>query len=116
MSLNTASLSAAAGGPGLAPAITHLALHSADPGTGGGNETAAGRKPVAWDENNGELTIPAEIEFTGLPPGDPVTHVGLWGADTGGVFYGGLAIVGDQEANAAGEFRLTGVTLTGTAT
>ena len=113
MALNNAALQAA--GAGLASAITHLAIHTAQPDAAGSNQSSAARQPVTWTNNNGTLTSTSE-SFTGGAASGPATHVGYWSEPTGGTFYGSHAITGDQAFNAAGEFTVTGVTLTASAT
>jgi hypothetical protein len=96
---------------------THASLHSANPGTTGTNATAAARQPIAWDgpTNGGDLSLTGTEAFTGGAASGAVTHVGLWTALTGGTFLGGFALTGDQAFNAAGEYTLTEVNITGTA-
>ena len=113
MALNSAALTAAGGG--LATAITHIALHTAQPDASGSNQATSARQPVTWGNSGGVLTSGA-LNFTGVTPSGPVTHVGYWSALTAGTFYGWHAITGDQTANAAGEFTVTQATLTGSAT
>lgn len=101
----------------LKSAATHASLHSANPGTTGANATAAARQPIAWDgpTNGGDLSLTGTETFTGGAANGAVTYVGLWSALTGGTFYGGFALTGDQTFNAAGEYTLTEVNLTATA-
>mgnify|MGYP001007898690 CR=1 FL=1 len=113
MALNTAALTAAGGG--LADVITHIALHTAQPDGTGSNPAASARQPVSWTNTDGVLTS-GTLNFTGVAASGAVTHIGYWGALTGGTFYGWHAITGDQAANAAGEFTVTQATLTGSAT
>lgn len=100
----------------LKSAATHASLHTADPGTTGANPTAAARQPIAWDgpTSGGDLSLTGTEAFTGGAANGAVTHVGLWSALTGGTFYGGFALTGDQSFNAAGEYTLTEITITGT--
>lgn len=107
--LNNAALTAA--GNGISSVITHLSLHSGNPGTTGTNQTTAARRPVSWTNNNGTLKA-TNIEFTGGAGSGPVTHVGYWGAATSGVFYGYAALSGDTSFNAAGEYTVDEVTET----
>ena len=104
-------------GNALKGAATHASLHSANPGTTGTNATAAARQAVTWTgpSTGGDLTLSAQKTFTGGAASGAVTYVGLWSAATGGTFYGGFALTGDQAFNAAGEYTLTSLTLTGTA-
>jgi hypothetical protein len=98
----------------LAAAATYASLHTADPGTTGTSETSAGRQQVAWDTaSGGDISISAAENFTGGAASGACTYVGLWSAATGGTFYGGFALTGDQTFNAAGEYTLNDVTITG---
>jgi hypothetical protein len=101
----------------LKSAATHASLHSANPGTNGANETSAARQAIAWDgpTSGGDLSLTGTEAFTGGAASGAVTHVGLWSAASGGTFYGGFALTGDQTFNAAGEYTLTEITITGTA-
>lgn len=78
---------------GLGNAITHIALHDGDPGSGGANELTGGtppyaRKAVTWGAAaSGQRTNSAQMDFD-VPPGKTVGYVGLWSAATAGTFYG----------------------------
>lgn len=98
----------------LAAAATHASLHSADPGTTGTSETTAGRQPIAWDAAaNGDLSLTGTEAFTGGTASGACTYVGLWSASTGGTFYGGFPLTGDQTFNASGEYTLNDITISG---
>lgn len=102
-------------GNSLAGLITHISLHTADPGTTGTNESAAARKAVSWNvDADGDLTLTAQQTFTGGASNGSVTHVGFWSASTGGTFRGSLALTGDTTFNSAGEYTVTAVTINGT--
>ena len=79
----------------------------------GGQGTSAARVAVTWTNTAGDLSSGSK-NFTGGAASGPATHVGLWGALTGGTFYGWYPISGDQTFNAAGEFTITQVTLDST--
>lgn len=98
--------------------ISHAQLHSADPGgSGTSNVTTAARQPVAFDvDADGDLSITGTVAFTGVAASGAVTHVTFWSASTGGTWRGTYAVVGDQAANTAGEFNVTGIVITGTST
>ncbi|KQN99684.1 hypothetical protein ASF21_12820 [Arthrobacter sp. Leaf234] len=103
----------------LAAAATHIALHSADPGATGANQTSAGRVAAGWPASANGLIVVAGKNFTGGAGNGPVTHVGLWGGATGGTFYGSFPIptgngsTNDVQFNAAGEYTLTSFALQG---
>jgi hypothetical protein len=106
-------------GTHLASLITHVSLHSADPGTTGTSETTAARRPVTWTvDADGDLTSTV-LNFTGGAANGAVTHVGYWSALTGGTFRGGDPIPAgggnDLTFNASGQYNLT-PTINGTST
>jgi len=94
-----------------------LQLHTADPGTTGINQSAAARQACTFTvDADGDLTLDGTENFTGGAASGACTHVGLWSASTAGTFRGGFALTGDQTFNAAGEYSVTGLTITGTST
>jgi hypothetical protein len=112
MPLTNAALNAMA--DHLASIADFASLHSADPGTTGTNETTAARQGIVWDAAaNGDISLTGTEAFTGGAASGACTHVGLWSAASGGTFYGGFALTGDQTFNAAGEYTLTDVTING---
>lgn len=98
-------------------AATHAGLFTAEPNAAGTTNVAtSARQPITWvTAANGDMVITADAAFTGGAASGPCTHVGLWSQlAAGGTFYGYFALTGDQTFNAAGEYTLTGVTITGT--
>ena len=92
----------------LAGLITHVSLHTADPGTSGANESSAGRQPVTWTAAaTGDIEATAPLEFTGGTASGPITHVGFWSAATGGTFHGSQATTGDSTFSSTGTVTLT---------
>ena len=97
-------------------AMTHLQIHTAQPNASGSNEATSARQSITWETAaNGDMVATVDIPFTGGASGGPATHVGFWSAATAGTFYGWLALSGDTTFNAAGEYTVTGITITGTA-
>lgn len=97
---------------GLISAVTHISLHTATPNASGSNESAAARQLVAWGTvTAGSVSISGTEAFTGGASNGAVVAIGLWSAATGGTYYGHLTITGDQQFNSAGEYTVTGVTL-----
>lgn len=97
-------------------AMTHAQIHTAQPNASGSNESSAARQAITWvTAANGDLVITADLAFTGGSASGAATHIGFWSASSSGTFYGWLALTGDQTFNAAGEYTVTGVTITGTA-
>lgn len=96
--------------------VTHASIHTADPGATGTSESTAARKAVALTTDvNGVITISGvPVAFTGGAANGPAAWVGLWSASTGGTFRGAFQITtGDVNFNAAGEYNLTQLTVTG---
>lgn len=94
---------------------THAQLYTAEPNAAGTtNLTSAARQPLTWvTAANGDMVVTADAAFTGGAASGACTYVGLWSALTGGTFYGYFALTGDQTFNSAGEYTLTGITITG---
>lgn len=99
-------------------AMTHARIHTAQPNASGSNESAAARLPITWvTAANGDLVMTADLAFTGGAASGAATHIGFWSQlGAGGTFYGYLPLTGDATFNAAGEYTVTAVTITGTAT
>lgn len=105
------------GADAMRAAMTHLSLHTAAPNiTSGGNETTAARVLASWPAaSGGDLTI-SNKAFTGGAANGACTHVGFNSASSGGVFYGFVALTGDQTFNSAGEYTITSLTVNGSST
>lgn len=104
------------GAQAMTDAVDLLSLHSAQPDATGSNETTATRQTPTWDTAaNGDLILTTDEAFTGGTASGACTHVGLWNA-AGTTFYGYFALTGDQTFNAAGEYTLTAITVTGSST
>jgi len=97
---------------------THAQLHTAEPNAAGTTNVAtSARQAITWiTAANGDMVVTADAAFTGGAASGPATHVSLWSASSAGTHYGYFALTGDQTFNAAGEYTLTGITVTGTAT
>lgn len=97
-------------------AATHALLYSAAPNAAGTtNQTTAALAAITWDTAaNGDMILTTDEVFTGGAASGACTHVGLWNS-TQTTFYGYFALTGDQTFSAAGEYTLTGITITGTA-
>ncbi|QGZ16712.1 hypothetical protein PBI_DEWDROP_64 [Microbacterium phage Dewdrop] len=115
MPINDALLNAGATAMGTAAA--YASIHTAQPNAAGNNESTAARQLIDWSTASaGDLALDAPLAFTGGAAGGPATHLGLWSAPTAGTFYGYFPLTGDQAFNAAGEFTVTALALTGSAT
>lgn len=117
MPLNNTAMVVAANA--LRSAVTHMQLHSGDPGAAGtSNVTTADREAVTWSAaaNDGDFDLDSAVNFTGVAASGAATYVSLWSSFTGGTHYGNFQLTGDQAANAAGEYTVTALTLNGSAT
>jgi hypothetical protein len=81
-----------------------------------GDQTSAARVQITSTVAGGVITATGvPYAFTGTP-GDGATHALLFSANAAGTFYGFDALTGDQAFNAAGNYSLTSLTVTGTGT
>lgn len=104
------------GAAAMQAAMTHAAIHTAEPNGSGSNASTAARQAITWETAaNGDMIATVDVPFTGGASGGPATHVGFWSASSAGTFYGWLPLTGDQTFNAAGEYTLTGISIPGTA-
>ncbi len=112
MTLTDAALNA--GADAIAGVISHVSLHSADPGGTGANELTGGgyaRQPVTWGSATGTVVSPTgTLSFSGTAS-QGVTHVGFWTALSGGTWRGSAPLTGDTALNAAGEYNVTDIDL-----
>jgi hypothetical protein len=99
------------GNAAMQSAMTHASIHSA-----ADTESSAGRQAITWQTAaNGDMVITTALNFTGGASSGAATRIGFYSAGSGGTYYGEQALTGDQTFNAAGEYTVTGVTITGTA-
>lgn len=115
MALSDAAL--VVGATAIKNAITHFQLHSGAPG-GSGTSNVVGTRVAAVSgavDADGDITF-GPMAFTGLTANQSVTHVSYWSASSSGTFHGSAALTGDATANSAGEYTVTSVTETSTAT
>lgn len=106
------------GNAAMQSAATHAGLFTAAPNsTGTTNVAASGRQAITWvTAANGDMVMTVDLPFTGGTASGACQAVGLWSASTAGTFYGYFLLTGDQTFNAAGEYTVTDITITGTAT
>lgn len=77
------------------------------------DQTSTGRVQLTSSVAAGVITATGvPYAFTGTPA-DGATHALLFSASTAGTFYGFDALAGDQAFNAAGDYSLTSLTITG---
>lgn len=97
-------------------AITHMQLHSGARGAAGTTNAVGSRVAVNGTvDADGDISY-TNVAFTGLSANQAVAEVSYWSASTGGTYYGGAALTGDTTANSAGEYTITSLTETSTAT
>jgi hypothetical protein len=114
MALNDAALVLAANA--VDTAITHFQLHSGARGSSGTSNVVGTRVAVNGTvDADGDITW-TNTAFTGLTASQAVAEVSYWSASSSGVYYGGATLTGDATANSAGEYTITSVTETSTAT
>lgn len=95
--------------------ITHMQLHSSNVGGSWGTGAVGDRVAVSGTvDGDGDITW-SDVAFTGLGASQAIGGVSYWTAGTGGENRGGSAVSGDSTANAAGEYTLTSVTESNTA-
>lgn len=94
----------------------YVQLHSADPGAAGTiAPTSAARQAAVWSVSASKvLSLSAGESFTGGAANGAVTWITLWDALTAGNWQGSFQITtGDLAFNAAGEYTLDDITVTG---
>jgi hypothetical protein len=80
------------------------------------DQTSAARVQLTSTVAAGVITATGvPYDFTGTPL-DGATHALFFSASTAGTFYGFDTLTGDQAFNAAGEYSLTALTVTGSST
>lgn len=111
MAFNDAGLVVAANA--LDTAITHMQLHSS--GTNPAANAVGSRVAVNGTvDGDGDITW-SNVAFTGLSASQAVASVSYWSASSGGTAYGISTLTGDATANSAGEYTVTSVVETSTA-
>jgi hypothetical protein len=99
MALNNAAMVVAANA--LQGVLVAMQLHSGDPGAAGtANTTSAARQAISWGAPTGPGTfgLSASINFTGVAANGAATYISLW------------------SQVAAGQYTVTALNLTGSAT
>jgi len=89
--------------------ITHISLHTGDPGTTGADEVTGGsyaRAAVTWDAaSGGTKSNSGQLVFQ-VPSGTTITHVGGWNAGSSGTFRGGGALAAPQAFATSGSYTI----------
>jgi hypothetical protein len=112
MALGLTTAGVQVGAAAIAADITKLRLHTGATADGTTFTTTAADKTVACTATGGVVTVPSTA-FTGGAANGPCTHVSVWSGTT---YRGTYALTGDTTFNAAGEYTVTGITITGSAT
>lgn len=111
MPLNTAGINAVLDDGN--EAVIWVAVGS---GQTSGDQTSAQRIQLASSVASGVITATnVPMNFTGAAAAG-ATNALFYSASTGGTFYGYDALAGDQAFNAAGEYSITSLTITGSST
>jgi hypothetical protein len=94
-------------------AVVYVAIGDGQTST---DQTSAARVQLTSTVAAGVITATGvPYAFTGTP-GDGATNALFFSAASGGTFYGYDALTGDTTFNAAGEYNLTSLTITGSST
>jgi hypothetical protein len=113
MALNDAALVIASNA--VDTAITHFSIHTTGAVTSSANESSAARVAVNGTvDADGDISW-SNVAFTGGAASGPAVRVGFWSASSSGTYYGGVLLSGDTTFNAAGEYTVTSVTETSSA-
>lgn len=89
--------------------ITHISLHTADPGTTGTSEVVGGsyaRVAVTWGAASAGVKSNTGSLVFQVPAGTTVTHVAGWDAISAGTFRGGGALAASQAFGTAGTYTI----------
>jgi hypothetical protein len=115
MAFNNTALNVA--GDAMAAAYPFISIHTSGTVADSTNESTAARVAAAWSAatNGGDITA-GPLAFTGGAASGPAIRVGYWSAASGGTYGGGSLLSGDQAFNAAGDYTVTSITETGSAT
>jgi hypothetical protein len=104
MSLNNTAKAAALNH--LRTLITHVSIHSADPGAAGTANQVGTRQAVTWNNaTTGNLDNVGTIQFS-VTAGTTVHSVGLWSAASGGTFYGARVLPSPEVFGNNGTFTI----------
>ena len=118
MALTNAAMVAAA--EQLQTLLTHARLHNAAAGVAGtANVAASAALAVSWTTptGDGDFGLDGALNFSGGTASGNVYSVTLWtGTPGSGTFCGEFVLTGDTAFNAAGEYTVTAITVSGSAT
>jgi hypothetical protein len=94
-------------------------LHTAAAGSAGtSNVATSARLPISWaaPSGAGNFALASALNFTGGAPSGPVYSLTLWSASSGGNFGGEFVLTGDTAFNSLGQYTVSSLGFTGSAT
>ena len=99
----------------LASLVSHVSLHTADPGGTGANEASGGSPAYARQSITWNAAAAGALDSSNQPvfdvPAGTYTHVGFWSASTGGTNYGD-ADIADETFAGQGTYTVTDADVT----
>jgi hypothetical protein len=104
------------GATAMAAEVSHLQVHSGDPGAAGTSNVVSGpaRAAVTMSASGASFDLDSAAAFTGGGAGAAAGWVSMWDASTGGNWLGNAQITeGDTTFNAAGELNVTSIAVSG---
>lgn len=94
----------------------YISLHTGDPGTTGANEVSGGsyvrQRPPFNAAASSQAKNTSSISWT-LLPAATITHIGIWDASSGGIYYLGAALSTSIPVLAGGTATITAEHITG---
>lgn len=114
--LNNAAMTVAA--TALQGALGYAQLHSAAAGSNGtSNLCTSPRIAVTWGAITGAgvFGLGGNLNFTGITANGAVYSLTLWSTQSNGTCYGEFLLTGDATANSQGQYTVTTLNLTGSA-
>lgn len=96
--------------------ISHVSLHTSDPGNTGANEVTGGspayaRKAITIGAASGGTRTASDTPVFDVPGGVTISHVGFWSGVTGGTFFGYDDLASPESFASQGQFTLTAASL-----
>lgn len=73
--------------------VTHVAIHTADPGTTGTSElTSVSRLPITWLPGSVDGVVQSDTLDFSVPADTTVAYLGFWSQATGGEFKDAMQV------------------------
>ena len=114
MALNAAGLTLTAST--LQANLLFAQLHTDTAGDGTANLSSVGRQPVAWTTAGTTFGLASPVKYVSGVADEVVYSVTLWDDETDGSCFGEFVLDGDGAFNSEGEFLITAIDFTATAT